>query len=114
MDELEATTKGGELTIGFNSNLLLDILKHQKTEEIQILKDVTFKINSGEFVSIVGASGSGKTTLAKHLLSNELFNLKFSVSSTTRKKREGEIDGKDYHFLSLNEFKNKKTMYSIA
>ena len=37
MDELEASTKGGELTIGFNSNLLLDILKHQKTEEIQIL-----------------------------------------------------------------------------
>ena len=37
MDEIEASTQGGELTIGFNSNLLLDILKHQKTEEIQIL-----------------------------------------------------------------------------
>ena len=58
-------------------------------------------------LAIVGSTASGKTTLAKHLLSNELFNLKFSVSSTTRKKREGEIDGKDYHFLSLNEFKSK-------
>ena len=36
-DELEAKTQGGDLTIGFNSNLLLDILKNQKTEEIQIL-----------------------------------------------------------------------------
>ena len=58
-------------------------------------------------ILFVGQPGIGKTTLAKHLLSNELFNLKFSVSSTTRKKREGEIDGKDYHFLSLNEFKSK-------
>jgi len=61
----------------------------------------------GKVIILCAPSGSGKTTLAKHLLSNELFNLKFSVSSTTRKKREGEIDGKDYHFLSLNEFKNK-------
>ena len=61
----------------------------------------------GKVIILCAPSGSGKTTLAKHLLSNELFNLKFSVSSTTRKKREGEIDGKDYYFLSLNEFKNK-------
>ncbi len=61
----------------------------------------------GKVIILCAPSGSGKTTLAKHLLSNELFNLKFSVSTTTRKKREGEIDGKDYHFLSLNEFKNK-------
>ena len=37
MDEIEANTTGGELTIGFNSTLLIDILKHQKTEEIKIL-----------------------------------------------------------------------------
>ena len=61
----------------------------------------------GKAIILCAPSGSGKTTLAKHLLSNELFNLKFSVSSTTRKKRDGEIDGKDYNFLSLNEFKSK-------
>ena len=47
----------------------------------------------GRVIILCAPSGSGKTTLAKHLLSNELFNLKFSVSSTTRKKREGEIEG---------------------
>ena len=61
----------------------------------------------GKVIILCAPSGSGKTTLAKHLLSNELFNLKFSVSSTTRRKRDGEIAGNDYHFLSLNEFKNK-------
>ena len=61
----------------------------------------------GKVIILCAPSGSGKTTLVKHLLSNELFNLKFSVSSTTRRKRDGEIDGDDYHFLSLNEFKNK-------
>ena len=62
---------------------------------------------SGKVIILCAPSGSGKTTLVKHLLSNELFNLKFSVSSTTRRKRDGEIAGNDYHFLSLNEFKNK-------
>ena len=61
----------------------------------------------GKVIILCAPSGSGKTTLAKYLLSNALLNLKFSVSSTTRKKRDGEIDGKDYHFLSLDEFKNK-------
>ena len=37
MDEIDANTVGGELTIGFNSTLLLDILKHQKTEELHLL-----------------------------------------------------------------------------
>lgn len=60
----------------------------------------------GKVIILCAPSGSGKTTLAKHLLSNELFNLKFSVSSTTRKKRRGNW-WKGLLFLSLNEFKNK-------
>ncbi|MDO4763229.1 MAG: guanylate kinase [Flavobacteriaceae bacterium] len=51
-------------------------------------------------------SGSGKTTLVKHCLG--IFpQLEFSISATTRSPREGEINGKDYHFLSPEEFRKK-------
>jgi len=49
-------------------------------------------------------SGAGKTTIAKALLDREK-NLKMSVSSTTRLKRPTEVDGRDYHFVSENKFK---------
>ena len=58
-------------------------------------------------IILCAPSGSGKTTLAKHLLSIKELDLKFSVSATTRKKRDGETDGLDYNFLSIDEFKNK-------
>lgn len=51
-------------------------------------------------------SGSGKTTVVNHLLST-IPGLEFSVSATTRKKRPNEIDGKDYYFLSQEEFESK-------
>ena len=51
-------------------------------------------------------SGSGKTTLVKHCL--EVFpQLEFSISATTRALRGDEKHGKDYSFLSVEEFKNK-------
>jgi guanylate kinase len=52
---------------------------------------------------VSGPSGGGKTTLAKSML-HELDNLRFSVSCTTRKPREGEVDGKDYKFIAEAEF----------
>ncbi len=52
-------------------------------------------------------SGAGKTTVVKHLLSMPEFNLSFSISACSRKKREGEVDGKDYYFLSADEFRKK-------
>jgi len=52
---------------------------------------------------VSGPSGGGKTTLAKGVL-EKLDNLKFSVSCTTRKPREGEIDGRDYKFITEAEF----------
>ena len=52
---------------------------------------------------VSGPSGGGKTTLAKTML-DKLDNLRFSVSCTTRIPREGEIDGKDYTFISQQEF----------
>lgn len=51
-------------------------------------------------------SGSGKTTIVKHLLSID-HRLMFSVSACTRKQRDNEIHGKDYYFLSIDEFKNR-------
>jgi len=51
-------------------------------------------------------SGSGKTTIVRHLLKQEELNLEFSISATSREKRGDEIDGKDYYFLSTQEFKN--------
>ncbi len=53
---------------------------------------------------ISGPSGGGKTTLVKKVL-ERLNNIKFSVSCTTRKPREGEVDGKDYRFVSEEEFR---------
>jgi len=51
-------------------------------------------------------SGGGKSTLAKHLM--KLYpHLMFSVSATTRKQREGEVDKEDYYFLSRKEFLKK-------
>lgn len=60
----------------------------------------------GKLIIFSAPSGSGKTTLVRHLLSLE-FNLEFSVSATSRQPRPGEIHGKDYYFLSENEFRNK-------
>jgi guanylate kinase len=52
---------------------------------------------------ITGPSGVGKGTLIARLL-ERVPNLELSVSATTRPPREGEIDGRDYHFLTPEEF----------
>ena len=53
-------------------------------------------------------SGSGKTTLVKHCL-EKFSDLEFSISATTRELRGNEIHGKDYYFLTPDEFKKKIT-----
>lgn len=50
-------------------------------------------------------SGAGKSTIARKLLENEP-DLAMSVSATTRPIRPGEVDGKDYHFVSLDKFRD--------
>jgi guanylate kinase len=60
----------------------------------------------GKLVIISAPSGAGKTTIVKHLLESGL-NLSFSVSATTRQVRGDEEDGKDYHFLTVAEFKKR-------
>ena len=62
-------------------------------------------MNKGKLLVFSAPSGSGKTTIVKHLLQQEDLNLEFSVSCTTREARGEEVDGKDYYFISLQEFK---------
>lgn len=61
---------------------------------------------SYKVVIISAPSGAGKTTIVKHLLNSGL-KLKFSVSATTRAPRGEENDGKEYYFLSVEEFMNR-------
>ena len=58
-------------------------------------------------------SGGGKTTIAHKLLAMRT-DVGYSVSCTTRPPRPGEIDGKDYHFLSLKDFKRGKAARKFA
>jgi guanylate kinase len=60
----------------------------------------------GKLVIISAPSGAGKTTIVKHLLDSGL-KLLFSVSATTRQPRIYEIDGTDYFFLTVPEFKRR-------
>lgn len=60
----------------------------------------------GKVVIISAPSGAGKTTLVKKLLDAGL-KLKFSVSATSRAKRNNETDGKDYFFISPSEFRKR-------
>lgn len=61
----------------------------------------------GKAIIFSAPSGSGKTTIVKHLLENNS-DLGFSISASTRDKRgRTETDGKDYYFLSPDEFKKK-------
>lgn len=61
--------------------------------------------NQGKLIVFSAPSGSGKTTIVRHLLGQEDLNLEFSISATSRAPRENEVDGEDYYFMNLKEFK---------
>ena len=69
----------------------------------------------GLVLVISSPSGAGKTTICKKII-DEIEGVTLSISATTRKKRKGEIDGKDYFFKNLQEFsemlKNKEFIES--
>ena len=65
-------------------------------------------LKKGELIVFAAPSGAGKSSLIKKIISNNE-NIELSVSATTRSPREGEIHGKDYFFISDNEFNNLKT-----
>jgi guanylate kinase len=59
--------------------------------------------NRGNLFVVVAPSGAGKTSLVTALLAREP-NIRLSISFTTRKPREGEVDGREYHFIDRAEF----------
>lgn len=62
--------------------------------------------HKGKLVIISAPSGAGKTTIVKQLLEKDL-GLEFSISATTRHLRGQEAEGKDYYFLSVDDFRRR-------
>jgi guanylate kinase len=62
----------------------------------------------GRLIIISGPSGAGKSTVVKTLLQRSDLPLELSVSATTRSPRAGEVDGRDYYFLSQAEFARRR------
>jgi guanylate kinase len=60
----------------------------------------------GKLLIFCAPSGAGKSTIVQHLMKLEL-GLAFSISCTSRKPREGEIHGREYHFLTPVQFRKK-------
>lgn len=61
-------------------------------------------MRKGLLIVISGASGTGKGTVCKKLLA-DLPKVAYSISATTRTPRPGEVDGREYYFISVDEFK---------
>ncbi len=60
----------------------------------------------GKLIIVTAPSGAGKTTIVRHLL-DQITDLAFSVSATTRPRRTHEVDGRDYYFITLDAFSQK-------
>jgi len=60
----------------------------------------------GKLIIFSAPSGAGKSTIVQHLMKQGL-GLEFSISATSRKPRKGEADGREYHFISPEEFRRK-------
>jgi guanylate kinase len=63
---------------------------------------------SSRILILSGPAGAGKTTIVKRLLAESPVPLEMSVSATTRPPRPNEVDGKDYYFLSREEFLRRR------
>ena len=63
-------------------------------------------IFEGKVIIFSAPSGAGKTSIVHSLLKSDL-NIEFSISACTRKKRAAEIHGKDYYFISADDFKKR-------
>ncbi|WP_270088853.1 guanylate kinase [Sphingobacterium sp. SYP-B4668] len=61
----------------------------------------------GKLIIFSAPSGAGKTTIVRHLLEKFSDKIEFSISASTREPRGEEIDGKDYYFISKEEFLHK-------
>lgn len=95
--------KGYELKTGDEAHKGDEPGQGDKTRRIDEPLPGGEKPERGKIIILVAPSGAGKTTLARKLM-NEFPNIRFSVSATTRPPRINEIHGKDYFFLSPEEF----------
>ena len=62
-------------------------------------------MKKGKLIVFSAPSGSGKTTIVRHLLGKEDLNLEFSISAASREPRGEEVSGKEYYFISTEQFK---------
>lgn len=62
---------------------------------------------SGKIIVLSAPSGTGKSTIIKRLSAYKDLKLGFSISATSRKPREGEADGREYYFISEDEFRRR-------
>ncbi|MGK0406262.1 MAG: guanylate kinase [Roseivirga sp.] len=62
---------------------------------------------NGKLIIFSAPSGAGKTTLVRHLLEQEELELAFSISASSRMARGEEVNGKDYYFLSDEDFSKR-------
>lgn len=117
--ELESKIETLEKKYDKNFSVVFDALKNLIVTKNIPLRPIGYKnfnssINSkkeknkltGRLIIFSAPSGAGKTTIVKHLLQQN-FKLEFSVSATSRQPRPGEVHGKDYYFLSEEEFRKK-------
>lgn len=65
-------------------------------------------VQPGKLVVLSGPSGVGKSTIVRKLLRMTGDRMRLSVSATTRPPRPGEVDGREYHFLSHDEFTRRR------
>ncbi|RPD36981.1 guanylate kinase [Candidatus Liberibacter solanacearum] len=66
----------------------------------------------GMMLIISSPSGVGKSTIARHILKSD-HNFEMSISVTTRSRRPDEVDGEDYHFLTLNKFEELQKAHAF-
>ncbi|HRI29112.1 MAG TPA: guanylate kinase [Chitinophagales bacterium] len=64
--------------------------------------------STAKLIVFTAPSGAGKTTLVRHILATLPHKVAFSVSATTRKQRSNEVNGKDYYFITREEFFQKR------
>jgi len=63
-------------------------------------------VTKGAMLIISGPSGSGKSSLMSEMF-KEIEDIHFSISTTTREKRDGEVEGVDYYYVSKDEFEKE-------
>ncbi len=66
---------------------------------------------TGHLIILSGPSGAGKSTVVRELIANCPLPIELSVSATTRKQRAGEVDGRDYHFVTLEKYWDTERKY---